>query len=105
MPHGGSYEYNALCDVCGFKKKAKDLRKRWDGYMVCKEDWEPRHPLDFYRTRNDNHILPFIRPDNDGINVGPSVPAPACTALTIQAVANVGTAGCAKAGYYIFLPD
>jgi hypothetical protein len=59
-----SYEYNAICDICGFKKKSYELQKRWDGYWVCKEDWEPRHILDFYRTKNDTHQLPFTRPDS-----------------------------------------
>ncbi len=58
-----SYEYNAICDICGFKKKSYELRKRWDGFWVCEKDWEPRHILDFYRTKNDVHILPFTRPD------------------------------------------
>lgn len=58
-----SYEYNVICDVCRRKMKASDLRKRWDGFMVCKDDWEPRHPLDFYRPKNDTHVLPFTRPD------------------------------------------
>jgi hypothetical protein len=66
-----SYEYNAICDVCGFKKKASTLRKRWDGYMVCKEDFELRHPLDFYTTRNDAHLLPWTRPDSEGTSVDP----------------------------------
>jgi hypothetical protein len=60
----GSYEYNTICDVCGFKFKASELKQRWDGPMVCKEDWEPRNILDFYRTRNDVHKLPFVRSDN-----------------------------------------
>jgi hypothetical protein len=58
-----SYQYNGVCDVCGFKKKSYELRKRWDGFMVCEEDWEPRHVLDFYKTRNDTHQLPWTRPD------------------------------------------
>lgn len=62
------YQYNALCDVCGFKMKASMLRKRWDGFMVCDKDWEPRNILDFYRTRNDAHLLPFTRPDDNGDN-------------------------------------
>jgi hypothetical protein len=66
-----SYEYNVLCPVCQFKMKASDLRWRWDGLWVCKEDWEPRHPLDFYTARNDVHPLPFIYPDNNGIDVSP----------------------------------
>jgi hypothetical protein len=69
-----SYVYNVLCDVCGFKMKSNEVRKRWDGYMVCSEDWEVRHPSDFYQTQNDTHKLPFTRPDdNNGIDVGPAV--------------------------------
>lgn len=33
-------DWNAICDVCGQKYKASQLMKRWDGLMVCKEDWE-----------------------------------------------------------------
>ncbi len=58
-----SYEYNAMCDSCKFVYKASELRLRWDGFMVCKDDWEPRHPSDFYRPRNDVHKLPFTRSD------------------------------------------
>ena len=56
-----SYDYNAICDSCGLQFKASQLRKRWDGLMVCKDDWEQRHIADFYYTRNDTHILPYIR--------------------------------------------
>lgn len=62
----GSYDYNTLCDVCGFKFKASELRKRWDGFMVCDADWEPRNILDFYKTKNDSHLLPYTRPDDVG---------------------------------------
>jgi len=34
--------------------------RRWDGLWVCEEDWEPRHPMDYFRTINDVHVLPFI---------------------------------------------
>ena len=69
---GGPGSYNAICDVCGLKYKASALLKRWDGLMVCKWDWEPRHPQEFIRAKNDNVPLPFIRPDSDGIDVGPT---------------------------------
>ena len=42
---------NAICDVCGFKHKQSQLRKRWDGAMVCDKDWEHRHPQDMIRPR------------------------------------------------------
>lgn len=88
---GGSYSWNAICDVCGFQYKAKDLRKRWDGLMVCKDDFEVRHPLDFYRVKNDHHQLPFTRP-NDVVGTGfLSVANPTTTptlAFTLTEVGN-----------------
>ena len=65
--------YNSICDVCGFKYKASELMKRWDGLMVCKWDWEPRHPQQFIKNINDQPNLPFVRPDSDGIDVSPAL--------------------------------
>lgn len=55
--------YNAICDECGFKFKAKDMRTRWDGAFVCSKDWEPRHPQDFVQGRVDRQSVPIPRPD------------------------------------------
>lgn len=57
--------HNAICAVCGFKHKADQLKKRWDGVYVCAADWEPRHPMDLYN--------PTIR-DNTGPNIGQAEP-------------------------------
>lgn len=54
-------DWNALCDQCGRKFKASDLRKRWDGFMVCEQDWEPRHPQDFIRPVKDEQRVPWTR--------------------------------------------
>jgi hypothetical protein len=56
-------DYNALCDVCGWKFKASELKRRWDGLMCCSEDWEPRQPQDFVRGVRDQKKLPFTRPE------------------------------------------
>lgn len=65
--------WNALCDVCGFKKKSFDLRKRWDGMYCCHTCWEPRHPQDFLRARKEtSNRLPWTRPDHDGADVSPN---------------------------------
>ena len=56
-------DYNAVCDECGFKYKASQLKRRWDGAMVCREDWEPRHPQDFVRGRPEGQALPYTRPE------------------------------------------
>ena len=60
---------NAICDGCGFKFKASQLRKRWDGYMVCEDDWEPRHPQDLVEARIRRNISPDTR-STDGSENG-----------------------------------
>jgi hypothetical protein len=59
--------WNATCDACGRKFKASRLRKRWDGFMVCEREWEPRHPQDFVRARPspDPAPLPWTRTQPD----------------------------------------
>ena len=58
---GGSYSYWAYYDISGGKFKNDKLRKNWKNQLVCAEDYETRHPLDFYRPRNDTHVLNDIR--------------------------------------------
>ena len=57
-----SGQWNAICDSCGEKHKSGDLRKRWDGFMVCGSCYEPRHPQDFLRSRPDRQSVPWSRP-------------------------------------------
>ena len=56
-------DWNVICDVCGFKYKASDIRKRWDNLYVCEDDWEPRHPMDFQKGFEDDPSVPFSRTD------------------------------------------
>ena len=56
-------DWNAICDRCGFKYKASDLKEEWTGNMVCKECWEPRHPQDFLRGIPDDQSVPWSRPE------------------------------------------
>ncbi len=61
----GKGSYNAICDVCGFAYKSYQLQKRWDGFMVCKEDWEPRNVLDFpEQVKEETPALPWTRPES-----------------------------------------
>lgn len=57
-------DWNVKCDVCGFKFKSSDVKKRWDGLYCCKEDWEPRHPSDFFKLPKTESSIPFIRTDS-----------------------------------------
>ena len=54
-------DWNIVCDVCDFKWKASLTLRRWDGLRVCPYDWEPRHPHDFLRTKEDDQSVPFTR--------------------------------------------
>lgn len=56
-------DYNCICDVCGFKYKASQMKKRWDGAIVCGPDWETRHPMDFLKSPKEADPLPFTRPE------------------------------------------
>lgn len=65
MSKGWTYksgDWNLLCDVCGKKIKASESRRRWDGFVVCTEDFEHRQPQDFVRARLDKISVPFTRP-------------------------------------------
>lgn len=46
-------DYYLLCEVCGFKKRRSEVAMRWDGAMVCAEDYEERHPLDLIQPKAD----------------------------------------------------
>jgi hypothetical protein len=52
----------AVCDCCGFDFKQSQLRKRWDGAMVCAADWELRHPQDSLKARAERNNVKNPRP-------------------------------------------
>ena len=56
-------DWNAVCDECGRRFRASQLRKRWDGLMVCPQDFEVRHPQEFVRAKPDVQTVPWTRPE------------------------------------------
>lgn len=54
-------DWNAICDRCGFKFKASELKLEWTGLRVCEHDFELRHPQDFLRARVDKINVPWVR--------------------------------------------
>lgn len=58
-----SGDHYRICDECGFKVRASETRKRWDGMIVCHKDWEPRHPQDGVRGRRDKQAVKNARPE------------------------------------------
>jgi len=64
----------AICDECGLKYRRSEIRKRWDGAMVCKKDWEPKHPQENVRVRVDRIKVDHARPEGDGGNLLAATP-------------------------------
>ncbi len=84
-------KWNCICVVCDRKFKSSDMRKRWDGQMVCKYDLDPRHPQDFIRGVQDNNSIPFTYAEPEDTFV-------TLVCSTVSARAGVAIAGCAIAG-------
>lgn len=57
-------DWNVICDRCGEKLKASEVRETWDGFKVHADRcWEPRHPQDFVHGVEDDQSVPFVRSD------------------------------------------
>lgn len=52
------------CDICGFSFRNSQLKENHDGYHVCSECYESRHPQEYLRTEPDN-IIPGCGEDSD----------------------------------------
>lgn len=57
-----SGDHNITCDVCSRKIKMSEAKLRWDGFLVCQEDFEMRHPQDFVRAKQDKISVRDTRP-------------------------------------------
>src|ERR1700739_2061054 len=90
-------EWNIWCMVCNRKIKSGEALKRWDGLLVCKEDYENRHPLDFLRARQERISVPFSAPTSFNLFDGPDYPPyPFCTAQGSSGIARLAVAGCMR---------
>ena len=95
--HYISGEWNLICDVCSKKIKSSIAKKRWDGFIVCPDDYEERHPQDFVRARQDKISVPFTRPRPVDVFTNILYPPPDgnyCTATGTQAISSWGIPGC-----------
>ena len=60
--------------------------------MVCKEDFELRHPQDFLKVQPDHQNVPWVRPE--GVDV---FLHDACTVNGLSSIADLAVANCAIA--------
>lgn len=81
-------DWNVVCYECGRKRKASYMKRHWQGYYVCPEHWEVRHPQDFVRGIPDVQTPPWTQP----------MPADQfvslCSYATRSAVASYAGPGC-----------
>jgi hypothetical protein len=97
MGHADYYksgDNNCICDRCGFKYKASELKKTWDGLQTCWKCWEYRHPQDFVRGVEDNQKPLLSRPEapDSFNNVG--IFSSECTITGMTAMPGHAMPGC-----------
>lgn len=56
-------DWNAICDRCGFKYKASELKDEWTGLKVCCTCFETRHPQTLIKVPEENPSVPWSRPE------------------------------------------
>ena len=53
-----------ISDRSGFRYRLRDMRKEWNGLLVGKDEWEPKHPqLEVVRKTVDAEAIRDARPD------------------------------------------
>lgn len=55
-------DWNAVCALCGRKRKASMLERNWQGDYRCPEHNHPRHPQEFVRAIADSQTPPWTQP-------------------------------------------
>jgi hypothetical protein len=105
-----SGEWNAICDVCGFKRKSSELTERWDGMMVCKLSVKPgcfetRHPQELIRPPKGERKLPWTRPESPDTYwhtlSGYNDVSNQCNPMSAYSQAEYAAADCTNVGEYI----
>jgi hypothetical protein len=72
--------WNTVCQRCGLKHKAEELKVEWTGLHVCSPCWEPRHPQTLLKVPQEQVATPW------------SSPEPADTFINVPYIAsNIGT--------------
>jgi len=51
----------SVCDLTGFERTTADLERRWEGWMVVPEAWNPRQPQDFPVTAKKQQVFKDAR--------------------------------------------
>lgn len=91
-------DWNAVCSMCGRKRKASQMVKNWQGLYRCPEHNEARHPQDFVRAIPDNMSVPWAQPMTD-------IDLQVCTFNGVSAIPGEAIPGCMIPGNAAFDPN
>lgn len=93
--------WKVTCHVCGFWFPSGEIKKRWDGLLVCPKDFEVRHPQTLIKVHGETEVPPFVSRDAD-----PDSFVFVCDFINSQGIADIGVADCARADYVLDrIPD
>ncbi len=63
-----AWNSNTICDVTGFRVKTSEVQRRWEGFYVIPQAWNPRQPQDFPVVPQKQHVYKDARKsDSDDI--------------------------------------
>lgn len=91
--------WRVICDVCGFEYASDQVRKRWDGLIVCDRDYEERHPQTLYNYKHHISVPAFIRGEPEDSFVF------FCAIDHQSGYAGLAAADCARAGNTMYSYD
>jgi hypothetical protein len=91
-------DYNAVCSMCGAKRKASKMVLNWMGQWRCPQHNEPRQPQDFVRGVPDIVTPPWVqKPTSTYLQI--------CTYNGISAIPGLAIPGCMIPGRAIWDQD
>jgi hypothetical protein len=89
--------WKVACHVCGFWYPSGEIKKRWDGLLVCEKDYETRHPQTLLKVRGEHAFPSFVSKDaspDEYVNI--------CNIITSSPYVSLATVGCSTVGPYRF---
>lgn len=84
--------WKVACQSCGFWFPSSEIKRRWDGLLVCAKDWETRHPQTLIQIRSETAVPAFVSKD-----ANPDDFVEVCSMWSSSGYADFGTADCAQA--------
>ena len=72
--HKGGHTFKAgsnwvRCQKCGMDVRAEDARKQYDGLIVCREDYDTRHPQELVRSLKERTAAKLRTSSTENTNV------------------------------------